>query len=403
MATVRLRHVTQDRDRHGNVRHYFRVAGRPKVRLAGPPGSAAYATHYAACRAALASGEPCPPARQFMPGAASQAEPPASAPARPTPGTWRWLATDYFRSAAFRALGPTTQRTTRAKLESTFDEAIAPGSERTFGEMPLAKFGRQAVVVLRDRKSAFPEAANNRLKSIRRVFRWALGGGTDVVRVDPTRDVARIRVASLGFHTWTVGEVEAYRAHHPVGTTARLALEMLLLLGVRRSDVVRIGRQHRRGDTIRFVPVKGSRRAPQMLVLPILPELSAVIDATRTGDLAYLVTAYGRPFSPAGFGNRFRAWCDAAGLRHCSAHGLRKAGATIAAENGATTHQLMAIFGWRSFSEAERYTKAARQKSLADGAMGLLIDRSAPEVGQARTEPLEKPRKTSPSHSRIKR
>jgi len=34
------------------------------------------------------------------------------------------------------------------------------------------------------------------------------------------------------------------------------------------------------------------------------------------------------------------------GLAKCSAHGLRKAGATIAAENGATDQQLMAMFGW---------------------------------------------------------
>jgi hypothetical protein len=30
----------------------------------------------------------------------------------------------------------------------------------------------------------------------------------------------------------------------------------------------------------------------------------------------------------------------------CTAHGLRKAGATIAANNGATAHQLMAATAW---------------------------------------------------------
>jgi hypothetical protein len=33
--------------------------------------------------------------------------------------------------------------------------------------------------------------------------------------------------------------------------------------------------------------------------------------------------------------------------------GLRKAGATVAAENGATPHQLMAIFGWNTLAQAE--------------------------------------------------
>jgi integrase len=69
---------------------------------------------------------------------------------------------------------------------------------------------------------------------------------------------------------------------------------------------------------------------------------------------------------------RFREWCNRAGLPQCSAHGLRKAGAALAAENRATEHQLMAIFGWRTIQEAERYTKAARRKKMAGDAMPLL-------------------------------
>jgi hypothetical protein len=60
-----------------------------------------------------------------------------------------------------------------------------------------------------------------------------------------------------------------------------------------------------------------------------------------------------------------------AGLPNCSAHGLRKAGATIAAENGATEHQLLSIFGRATSKEAERYTKATKKKTAGD-AMQLL-------------------------------
>jgi integrase len=102
------------------------------------------------------------------------------------------------------------------------------------------------------------------------------------------------------------------------------------------------------------------------------PELQRILDASPTGNLAYLTTAYGRPFTVAGFGMRFREWCNRAGLPQCSAHGLRKAGAALAAENRATEHQLMAIFGWRTIQEAERYTKAARRKKMAGDAMPLL-------------------------------
>ena len=52
--------------------------------------------------------------------------------------------------------------------------------------------------------------------------------------------------------------------------------------------------------------------------------------------------------------------------------GLRKAGATIAAERGASERQLMAIFGWQTSKQAVLYTRAAEQKVLAGGAMTLL-------------------------------
>src|SRR5262249_6525963 len=97
-----------------------------------------------------------------------------------------------------------------------------------------------------------------------------------------------------------------------------------------------------------------------------------VIARSPTGDLTYLVTEYGKAFTAAGFGNWFRERCDEAGLPHCSAHGLRKAGATVAAENGATDRQLMALYDWTSEKQANVYTAAANRKRLARQAAHLL-------------------------------
>ena len=88
--------------------------------------------------------------------------------------------------------------------------------------------------------------------------------------------------------------------------------------------------------------------------------------------MTFLVTEFGKPFTSAGFGNWFRDRCNEAGLPQCSAHGVRKAAAVRAAENGATTHELMAMFGWMTLKEAERYTKAAERKRLAGRAATLL-------------------------------
>jgi integrase len=137
--------------------------------------------------------------------------------------------------------------------------------------------------------------------------------------------------------------------------------------------VVLLGKQHVRSGWLHFTQRKNARNKPVTLQLPVLPALQRIIDATPTGDLTFLTNDLGRPFTAAGFGNKMRQWCDEAGLPECSAHGLRKAGAAIAAENGATAHQLMSVFGWLSLKQAELYTRAAQQKRLAKDAMGLLI------------------------------
>jgi len=51
---------------------------------------------------------------------------------------------------------------------------------------------------------------------------------------------------------------------------------------------------------------------------------------------------------------------------------LRKARVSIAAEDGATEHQLMAIFGWAT-TEVERYRKTAKRTKTAGDAMSLPV------------------------------
>jgi integrase len=236
--------------------------------------------------------------------------------------------------------------------------------------MPLSKVTADAVEVLRDRKMEFPEAANSRVKAIRQVFKF--GVRKKLVSFNPARDVPYIRTGSTGYHTWTVQEVRQFEERHPIGSKARLALALLAFTGQRRSDIVRFGKQHVAAGKLTFTQHKGRNRKPKKLTLPMLPALKSIIDASPCGDLTFLVNDWNRPFTEAGFGNKFRDWCNQAGLRHCTAHGLRKAGATIAANNGATSRQLMAIFGWDSIRTAEQYTRRADQQRLADDAMHLI-------------------------------
>ena len=339
----------EDRDRYGTVRIYYRAKGRPKVRLRGTPWTPEFMTAYEAAKGAVT-----PTIGKGI-----------------TPGTWRWLCIRYFAECAeYKRLDPRTQHVRKMILEGTFGEVIAPGSAKLFRDFPLSRMTMDAVEVLRDRKIHTPEAANSRLKAMRQVFKWGLK--KNLAPSNPARDVEYFKSGSTGFHTWTPEEVQQFEGHHPVGSKARLALALLLFTGQRRSDIIRFGKQHTKGGKLTFTQHKGRNRKPKRLTLPILPALQRVIDGTACGDLTFLVNDWGRPFTDAGFGNKFRDWCNQAELRHCSAHGLRKAGATVAANNGATSRQLMAIFGWDTLKEAERYTRGADQQHLAESAMHLL-------------------------------
>ena len=345
----------EDRDRHGNIRIYYRAKGRPKIRLHGTPWTAEFMTEYEA-----AKGDAIPAKAKGV-----------------TAGTWRWLCTRYFAECAdYLRYDERQKRVRRGILEATFDEPIAPGSPRFFRDMPISRMTTDAIEVLRDRKLAFPEGANNRVKAIRAVFKWAVRkkgpDGRPLASHNAARDVSFLKSNNPnGYHTWTVDEVRQFEKSHLIGTKARLALALLLYTGQRRSDITRLGRQHVRDGKITLTQFKGRNRKPMRLVLPVLPALQQIIDASPCGDMTYLVNDLEQPFSDAGFGNWFRDRCVEAGVPG-RAHGLRKAGATIAANNGATAHQLMAIFGWRTLKMAEQYTRAADQQRLAQAPMHML-------------------------------
>lgn len=293
----------------------------------------------------------------------------------PTPvkyGTYRWLCIQYFESGEYKQLDQRTRKIRRNVLEATWDEPIEPGSKLTFSDFPLPKMTAKAIRVLRDRKAEYPSAANNRLKFIRQVFSYGVQAEPDIVKSNPARDVKPFATSGDGHHSWESYEVEQFEARHPIGSKARLAMALLLYTGQRRSDIIQFGRQHVRDGWLRFTQHKNRNRKAVTLEIPMHAELVRIISESPVGDMTFLVTEYGKPYTAAGFGNRFREWCNEAGLSHCSAHGLRKAMSARLAESGATDRQIMSITGHQTAKEVDRYVKAARQKVLASSAIPLL-------------------------------
>jgi integrase len=368
MATVDIEfpHLSSEKNRHGNPRLYVRIRGR-RIQIKEKRGTPEFARAYAKAVETLRGSPPVETARQGR---------------KPFPrGTLGWLGVQYFASDEFKKLDTKSQATRRGTLEVCFEEPHTEDDPDPIGFCPLAYFSPQKVKRLRDFKAGQPGAQNNRRKYLSAMFGWAIEQTPPLwTKANPARDIRRVSYATDGFHTWTLDEVRQYEARHPIGTKARLALALLLFLGVRRGDLVALGRQHVKDGWLRFVPRKTQYKRKRLSEKPILPVLASIIAASPCGDLTYLVTEYGKAFTAAGFGGKMREWCDQAGLPHCSAHGLRKAGATLAAENGATVNQLMAIFDWDTPAQAKAYTDAADRQRLAAEAMPLLAVRHRNET-----------------------
>src|SRR5246127_3117331 len=344
---IRLyRYLVEDVDRHGNVRIYFRRKGQLKVRLTEKPGTAAFDAEYqrAFC------GELRPPSTSQHTAAMS--------------GTMRWLCEQYYASATFQLLAPSTRKVRRGILEEICQRV---------GNFRFATMEARHVAKLRDEKAAFPEAANNRVKALRQLFAWASSPEYRYATKNPE-----------GIRAWSEADVARYEARHPIGTKARLAFDLLLYTGVRRSDVVRLGPQMECDGKLVFSEKKGRSRIVKTHELPILPPLRRSIDATQKqiGHLVYLGAASGAPQLAHAFGCWFIRRCREAGLAR-SAHGLRKLGAQRCAEAGATEHQLMALFGWANPKQAALYTKKANRAKLEAAAAPLLDARSSNAAAQA--------------------
>ena len=237
--------------------------------------------------------------------------------------SFRWLVQRYMESAEWSGLAIATR-----KQRGLFYRQVVDASGNADCRTVTARDIRNAL----ERRKTTPALANNFLKSMSALFKWALAH--EHVGVDPTIGVRRLKNKSDGFPAWTDEDVKQFTSLWPVGTRERLAFEMLLTSGLRRSDIVRVGRQHMAQAVVRIRTAKTGT--------PVTVELSDrvldIIDETQTGDLSIIVGKKGMPLTKESFGNWFREVCRSAGVQK-SAHGLRKLSATIAANAGATTHQ----------------------------------------------------------------
>jgi integrase len=359
MPRPRPLHLHREANRHGTVVWYVRIGKGPRVRIRATYGTPDFEAAY---QAALQSETPRPGAKLAR-------------------GTLGWLFGLYRQTSAWTDLA----KSTRYKREKIMMRVL-----ETAGSSPVSAINEAAVIAGRERRAATPAAAQAFIDTLHGLFKWAVK--SKLVTSDPTLNV-KVETKPKrkgGYPPWTDEDMAKFEVRWPRGTRERLIFDILTYTGLRIGDVAMLGRQHVRRGIIRIDTEKTGMR----VTIPMLAPLRETIDASRTGDLAFIVTRRGTPWNKGALGTAFVEAAKAAGIHGKSAHGMRKAAATRAADNGATERELEAIFGWSGGRMATHYTRNANRDRLAAGAIDKL-DRAATETGTAIPAPSHEVRDRS--------
>jgi integrase len=338
MTRIKLRYVHEYRDRYGKIRRYVRRPGLPQAALPGLPGSPAFMQAYQVALSAM----------------------PAPRPGRHREGSLGALATNFFRSAEFANLKPSSQSIYR----KTLSPVLIHDGHRLVRDLPPDK-ARKLIQEIGEHR---PGMANLTRAVLRRIFDFAIEIG---LRTDnPFQRVPRYKLGT--HHTWTDAELAAFEERWPLGTRERLGYALLLYTGQRVGDVVQMRRADIRRGAIHVLQGKTGAE----LCIALHPALERAIKSGPSKGLYLIGDRHGRPIQRARLSSLIVKAAKVAGLpRKCVAHGLRKAALRRLAEHGSTSKQIQAVSGHKTLTEIERYTQAADQRRLAEAAIRLLPDK----------------------------
>jgi site-specific recombinase XerD len=333
VVTIRLKYLVSDVDRYGRRRYYVRIKGKKKVRINAEPGTEEFSFQY----------------HQAVKGALPvQVQ-------RVKPQSLAWLITHYFASADFQSGAKATQTQRRSILGRIAKSENADKDCRTLTQA--------AVMAGRDARRKTPGAANNYLKAVKALYVWGMEMGH--VSHNPAVGVKRLKTGESSWRPWTAEECAQFEKTHPVGTIARAVYALGRYGGLRRADIAKAGRQHRKNGFFSLQQTKTG----QWVEFIEPPQLTEALDAAPITGMHYAQTEYGKPFTDKGLGARFKKWTLEAGLpKDLSLHGLRKALGVSFAEGGATQEEIAAALGHSGTKTAEIYTKGAEKRRMASAA-----------------------------------
>ena len=340
-------HVGAAPDRHGKIRYRFRRRGWPSAYLPGQPGDAAFHARYAE----IVSQGPLKPVT-------------VQSQAIVVEQSLDDLLRQMKRSPEWHSKGAATKHG-QALVYQRFMDRISASGQR-YGARPVQAVTFKWLQTILGDMHESPGAANDLRKKLAVLMEYAVD--LDWMDKNPVRKTKPYPKGE-GYHSWTDVEIAQYRAVHPLGTMARLALELALNTAGRRGNIVALAREEIVAGRIITAHSKGGNVSS----VKMMASTRAALEALPAAPIKHLlITSFGKRFTPAGFGNKFREWCDDAALPHCSIHGLRKAMSRLLAESGASDAEGQAVTGHKKDEMFQYYRAAANRETLADRALSNL-------------------------------
>ena len=175
-----------------------------------------------------------------------------------------------------------------------------------FGHMRPSEITAPDICAFRDKRGAqYPTAANRELEVLAHALQRGVEWGA--LKFNPCREVRKLKLPRRNRY---VADWEFAVVHSIASPRMKVAMDLALLTGLRRGDLLSLTRDDLTDDGILIRPAKTEHSSGKVLLIEWSDELRAVIAAAKKlrpqVRRHVIANMQGKPYTPTGFGSVWR-------------------------------------------------------------------------------------------------